>query len=592
MSIARGYNTVAEGLATRRLAAILVADVVGYSRLMEADEAGTLERLKYHRAAQIDPTIAKHHGRIIKLMGDGALVEFASVVDAVSCAVDIQRAMRTRDAAEPESGRIEFRIGINLGDLIVEGDDLYGDGLNIAARLESLAEPGGICVSAMVHQNVKAKLDLAFEDLGEQSLKNIAEPVRAYRVRLDGIGLPVAEPSKSLPLPDRPSIAVLPFTNMSGDPEQEYFSDGITEDIITELSRFDSLFVIARNSSFQFKGRSPKIQDVGRDLGVQYVVEGSVRKIGRRVRITAQLVESVSGNHLWAERYDRDLEDIFAIQDEVVGEIATAVSGQVDVAMFDRIRTRPTTNATAYEYLLHGEQLRSYNWGDPEAPALLRKAIEADPQSARAYAQLANWHAYSPLAYGVAAAEARRNAEPLLEKTKQLAPHNAFVLAINAQTYIMIGEPELALSCIRKAIQLNPNSYLVMSLAGDVLAFLGETDESLAWDEKTIRHDPMSMLSHREAAFEIFYMAGKFEEALRCIVGWRDLPLHMLAEAAATFAHLGRMDEAAEFRRRYEAAQPPGYDVQNYVSVMLGMCALQKQRDLWRDGFRKAGLIA
>jgi adenylate cyclase len=317
----------------RRLAAILAADVVGYSRLMSEDETGTLERLKSLRKELVQPKIKERKGRIVKLMGDGLLAEFPSVVEAVQCAIDIQQSMIGREADLPDERRISLRIGVNLGDIIVEGSDIYGDGVNVAARLEALADPGGICISGPAFELVDGKLDLTFDDIGEQQVKNIARPVRVYRLAL---GSQQTSPSKHLaeplPLPDKPSIAVLPFTNMSGDPEQEYFSDGITEDIITELSRFRSLFVIARNSSFHYKGQSPKVQDVGCELGVRYVVEGSVRKAGNRIRVTAQLVEASSGNHLWAERYDRDLEDIFAVQDELVRTITSTVGGRVESA--------------------------------------------------------------------------------------------------------------------------------------------------------------------------------------------------------------------------------------------------------------------
>ena len=306
----------------RRLAAILAADVVGYSRLMGQDEAGTLARLRGHRRELIDPEIAEHKGRIVKTTGDGILIEFPSVVEAVACAVAVQRGMADRNAATPEDQRIVFRVGVNLGDIIfAEDNDIHGDGVNVAARLEGIAEPGGICISGIVHDQVRDKLDLAFEDMGEQSLKNIARPVRMYRVRLTPAETtPKGTPTESAPvlaLPDKPSIAVLPFANMSSDPEQEYFADGIAEDIITALSRYPSLFVIARNSCFTYKGRAVDVKQVGRELGVRYVLEGSLRKSGNRVRITAQLIEAGTGNHVWAERYDRDLADIFAVQDEI-----------------------------------------------------------------------------------------------------------------------------------------------------------------------------------------------------------------------------------------------------------------------------------
>ncbi len=350
----------------RRLAAILAADVVGYSRLMEIDEAGTLAALKAHREKLIDPAIAERRGRIVKLMGDGSLVEFASVVDAVACAVAIQEGMSARNEGVPEDRRMAFRIGVHLGDVIVEGDDLYGDGVNVAARLEGLAEPGGVCISQQAYDQVETKLDLAYEDLGEQQVKNIARPVRTYRILLDGeappgvqrpktrglsatqiigsaavvvlvvAGLALAwwqpwkpdvEPASiermACPLPEKPSIAVLPFDNLSGDPAQEYFADGITESIITTLSKIPNLFVIARNSTFAYKGKPAKIQQVAEELGVRYVLEGSVQRAGDRTRITAQLIDALSGRHLWADHYDRDVGDIFALQDDITQQVMT-----------------------------------------------------------------------------------------------------------------------------------------------------------------------------------------------------------------------------------------------------------------------------
>ena len=374
----------------RKLAAILSADVAGYSRLMGEDEAGTLATLKAHRAEFIDPAIASHGGRIVKLMGDGALVEFPSVVDAVECAVAVQQGMAARNADLPGDTRIDFRIGVNLGDIIIDGDDIYGDGVNVAARLQEVAETGGVAISAAAHDQIAGKVEAAFEDVGEHELKNIAKPVRVYRWAEGTAGSPGE--SAPLALPDKPSIGVLPFTNMSGDPEQEYFSDGITEDIITELSRFRTLFVIARNSSFAFKGQAVDIGEVGRKLGVQYVVEGSVRKAGNRVRITAQLVEAESGNHVWAERYDRDLEDIFAVQDEVARTIVATVAGRVDDAGAERTQRRPTNDMAAYDYLLRANRhVHRYTKSDTaKARSYIEKAIELDPEIARAYALLAN----------------------------------------------------------------------------------------------------------------------------------------------------------------------------------------------------------
>jgi adenylate cyclase len=332
--------------ASRRLAAILAADIAGYSRLMGADEEGTLAALKALRAEVIDPTIAEHHGRIVKTTGDGLLVEFSSVVDAMRCATAWQAAMAERNTGEPGNGRIEFRIGVNLGDIIIDGDDIYGDGVNIAARLEALAEPGGICIERTVLTQTRGKVDFSVEDIGEQALKNIAQPVHVLRVRAKE--KPMPEPaSPALALPDKPSIAVLPFQNMSGDPEQEYFVDGMVEEIITALSRIRWLFVIARNSSFTYKGQAVDVKQVGRELGVRYVLEGSVRKAGNRVRITGQLIDAETGTHLWADRFDGSLEDVFDLQDKVASSVAGVIEPALQAAETARSADRPTADLTA-----------------------------------------------------------------------------------------------------------------------------------------------------------------------------------------------------------------------------------------------------
>jgi len=354
-------------------------------------------------------------------------------------------------------------------------------------------------------------------------------------------------------LPDKPSVVVLPFVNMSGDPEQEYFSDGITEDIITELARFNSLFVIARNSSFHYKGQSPRIQDVGRDLGVQYVVEGSVRKASNRVRVTAQLVEAASGNHIWAERFDRNLEDIFAVQDEVVREIATAVPGQLDLAAIQRVQRRPTDNMTAYEFLMQAVHIRHQDWGSPDAAALLEKAVAADPHCALAYASLANWHAYSILAHGAPADEARRQTVDYAEKAIQFEPNDSTVLSMIGEAYFMSGDLELAKQCMDKAIKLNPNNYHVMSFAGVTFAYLGDIEEALRWHEMILRHDPISIEAIREASIEIYYMAERHDDSIRSFIGWHNPPRHVLAEIAAAYAQVGRQvrpQESAESMRQ------------------------------------------
>ncbi|MGC1891150.1 MAG: adenylate/guanylate cyclase domain-containing protein [Stellaceae bacterium] len=375
----------------RRLTAILAADVAGYSRLMGADEEGTHERLKAHLAELVNPKIKEHRGRLVKNTGDGFLTEFASVVDAVRCATEIQRGMVDREPEGPEERRIRFRIGINLGDVIAEEHDIFGDGVNIAARLEGLAEPGGICVSRVVRDQVRDKLNCAFQDMGEQQVKNIARPVRVYGLPdLSTVANSVAAPV--LTFPDKPSIAVLPFANFTGGLEQEFFADGITEDIITALSKIRSLFVIARNSSFTFKGKYAPIKDIGRELGVRYILEGSVRKAGNRVRVTAQLVEAATGGHLWAERYDRELADIFAVQDEITECVRASIQPAVERSERERAARRTPENLDAWESYHRGIwHFSKFDEAENQkAQSFFYRAINLDAQFASAYAMLAS----------------------------------------------------------------------------------------------------------------------------------------------------------------------------------------------------------
>jgi TolB-like protein/class 3 adenylate cyclase len=376
----------------RRLAAILAADVAGYSRLMGANEEGTLVQLKTVRKALVDPTIAKHRGRIVKTTGDGMLVEFASAVDAVRGAVEVQRSMAEQNASLPQDQRIEFRIGIHVGDIIIDDNDIFGDGVNVVARLEGIAEPGGICVSNDAYRQVRGKVEIVCDDMGPQPLKNIAEPMQVWRVRLIGQNYPTgqsgstANERQALPLPDKPSIAVLPFQNMSGDPEQEYFADGVVEDIITALSRFKSLFVIARNSSFTYKGKAVDIKQVGHELGVRYVLEGSVRKAAGKVRITGQLIDAATGSHLWADKIDGSLEDIFDLQDQVTARVVGAIAPKLDNAEIERASRKPIENLDAYDCVLRGKAFARYAGHEENNEALrfFYRAIELDPRMASA----------------------------------------------------------------------------------------------------------------------------------------------------------------------------------------------------------------
>ena len=479
----------------RRLAAILATDVVGYSRLMAADEAGTLAELGAIRRELIDPKIAEHGGRTVKLMGDGALVEFASVVDALECAVAIQLAMGKRNAAKPEDRRIVFRIGINVGDIIIEGDDIYGDGVNVAARLESLAEPGGICISSSVREQVLNKVPISFSDLGEQTVKNIERPIRVYYVLLEGASsasppeVAVSQPAQA----QRASIAVLPFANMSGDPEQEYFADGISEDIITALSKISGLFVIARNSSFTFKGKNVHVGEVGKKLGVRFILEGSVRKAGNRVRITAQLVDASSAGHIWAERYDRELTDVFAVQDEVTKEIVAALSLNLTIGEEQQLTGEHTSSPEAYDSFLRGRELWHLQTKETNAEArvALQRAIELDPNFAPAYALLAITHMrdylnqWSP-SPSLSLEEGYKVAQEAVGRSDR-DPYAHWALG---SLYLWLRRHDEAERELRRAISLNPSFSLGYTLLGLTLHYSGGSEEALHYFERAIALDP------------------------------------------------------------------------------------------------------
>jgi TolB-like protein/Tfp pilus assembly protein PilF len=560
--------------------------VVGYGRLMEADETGTLSALRDRRRDILEPLLAKHHGRIVKVMGDGVLVEFASAVNAVECAVELQLGMAAANAQLPGERRIVLRVGINLGDVIAEGGDIYGDGVNIAARLEALAEPGGVLVSGKIHHEVASKLKLAFENLGERSLKNLQQPVRVYSV--SGTNPLDSETSlSSVSSASRSSIAVLPFNNMSGDPSQEYFSDGITEDIITELTRFRQLFVIARNSSFTFRGKSADVTEVGRKLGVQYVVEGSVRRIGSRVRITAQLIDAATGNHIWAERYDRDAEDIFEVQDEVVQNIASALFGQVEDAGAKRAKRKRPDSLAAYEYLLQGIQhhQRAAAGDLIEARRLIEKAVEIDPDFAIAYAWLAlvdrdAWDfEASPQLIQSALRDARRAVE--------LDEDDARCHIVLGYVYLCMRQLEPAEFHHRRGIALNPNDAHVTTHMGLLSAYLGNSADAIQWINKALRLNPYPPEWYRTWLGMAYYVGRHYEQAIanlnpRMAPGpWGRM------YSAASFAQLNRMDEARAQLAECRALRPRG-SLMEYASAEPFKNA--GDRDHLIQGLRKAGL--
>jgi TolB-like protein len=540
----------------RRLAAIVSADVAGYSRLMGRDESGTLAALKTLRRELIDPKIDEHGGRIVKTTGDGLLLEFASVVDAVRCVSEIQAAITAHNAGIPAERRIEFRVGVNIGDIILDGDDIFGDGVNVAARLQELAAPGGICVSGRVQEDVRGKLDIAFEDAGEQQLKNIAWPVRVHRVKAKGATSAV---SPQLALPDKPSIAVLPFQNMSGDAEQEYFADGITEDIITALSRIPSLFVIARNSSFAYKGKAIDIRQIGRELGVRYVLEGSVRKAGQRLRITGQLVESETGSHLWADRFDSVLEDVFDLQDRVTVAVAGAIEPSIGQAEIRRANRKPTENLQAYDWLLRaiGErQLYSRDSCD-RAIGMARRAIELDPRYAQAYAYLAVWVMIRWI-NGWMEDEAAETAEGVrfAHLAVQLAPNDSVVLTLAALALGHLNRDLAnAIPWLDRAIALNPNSALALGLGALVRTFAGDYATAIDHADRAMRLSPFDPSSN------VFSLARGISHLLQRqlpeAVAWLRKSAQDNPHNASTFlwlgsalAHAGQMEEARVAIRR------------------------------------------
>jgi adenylate cyclase len=476
----------------RRLAAIVSADVVGYSRLMGVDEVGTLAALRAHRVELIDPKINEHGGRIVKTMGDGLLLEFPSVVEATKCMVEIQSGMAERNQDVDVDQRIIFRIGVNLGDIIIEGEDILGDGVNIAARLQEIAEAGGMAISGRVHDDVRDRLEATFGDSGEQNLKNISRPVRVWQWS-PTVPAATATTDTPLPLPDKPSIAVLAFDNMSGDPEQEYFSDGIAEDIITELSRYPDFMVIARNSSFVYKGKSIDLTQVASDLGVRFVLEGSVRKAGNRIRVTAQLIEASTSGHIWAERFDRELVDIFAVQDEITAQIVSALGRSIQAFELRQSRRKPPTNLDAYDKCL--QALANMSSPDhmryAEARRLAREAIALDPDYARAYAVVAQTQLVSFTSRWLDDPEgsldaAYKNAQAAVA----LDDHNFLAYNILGLCQVWLRRHDLAIASLQHALELNPNEAFTRANLANALVFAGQPQEALDQVEIAMRLDP------------------------------------------------------------------------------------------------------
>ncbi len=552
----------------RKLAAILAADVVGYSRLMSEDEAGTLSALRARRKEVLEPAVAQRYGRIFKVMGDCVFVEFASAVNAVECAINLQKGMADRNASDAGGHPLHLRVGINLGDVVVDGGDLYGDGVNLATRLQEMADPGGICVSAKVYAEVDRKLELSFEDMGERPVKNIAEPVRVYRI---GAAAPANRaPAAALPLPNKPSIVVLPFLNMSGTPDQELFADGLTEDILTELSRFRDLFVISRNSSFKYKGKAVNVQQAARELGVQYVLEGSVRRAGNRVRVTAQLIDGETDRHIWAERYDRDLEDIFAIQDQVTSAIVATLPGRVEAASRDRASKKTPANMAAYECVLAGKTLhhRSTRADNAEAQRLLDRAIALDPKFGHAHAWKAcvlgqawtyNWCEDREAVWSQVAAE--------LDIALALDENDSDVHRILAALNIARDDLDRAGYHEDRALTLNPNDDLIVVQQGEILTWLGRPEEGIDWIKKAMRLNPYHPERYWNHLGRAYFVARRYREAIEAFQRIAAPDHQMFAFLAACHA---MMDDKAAAKECVEQVlrRQPEFTVETFRTAL------------------------
>jgi adenylate cyclase len=578
----------------RHLAAILAADVVGYSRLMEQNETETFERLRAHRKELFEPEIERHQGRIFKLMGDGMLAEFGSVVAAVECAVVLQRGMADRNAGLTNDRRIDMRMGINLGDVIVEGTDVHGDGVNIAARLQGLADPGGVMVSGTVYDHLQGKLDIALDFLGERQVKNVARPVRIYRVRLDG-----ATARTAPPLPDKPSIAVLPFDNLSGDPTQDYFADGIVEEITMALSRMRWLFVIARNSSFTYKGRAVDVKQVGRELGVRYVLEGSVRKAGNRMRITGQLIDTSTGTHLWADRFDGSMEDVFDLQDHVTASVVAAIAPRLEQAEFERSRRKPTESLDAYDYYLRGLSALHQRTKSSIDEALLHfhRAIELDPGFASAYGMAARCYSVQKVSGwaedpGKNIAEAKR----LAIRAAELGRDNAVALctAGNALSFV-VGDHDRGRELVDRATVLDPNMAWAWLFSGWIGIWLGEPEAANDQIAHALRLSPLD--PHRASMYaaiaSTYFFVGRYDEALV----WAERSvrehggfLYITAMVAASAALAGNIDRAREALHTLRSDYP-SMSI-SAISMPGSLFPFRRPEDIARlaEGLRKAGL--
>jgi adenylate cyclase len=576
----------------RRLAAILSADVKGYSRLMGDDELATVRSLSEYRGV-IAGVVSARGGRVVDMPGDNILAEFGSAVDAVEAALEFQTELGKRNAALPEQRRMAFRVGVNLGDLVVEGDRIYGDGVNIAARVEALAQPGGICVSAKVHEEVHRKLGLAFEDLGVHELKNIAGGVRVYRVASAGAAAQPAQAAATPAAQAKPSIIVLPFVNMSGAPDQEFFADGLTEDILTDLSRFRDLFVISRNTAFKFKGQAVDVRKVARELGVQFVVEGSVRRAGNRVRITVQLIEGETDRHIWAERYDRELEDIFALQDEITMAIVAILPGRVEAAARDRAERKLPENLAAWECVLEAKTLhhRSNRDDNARAEKLISRAIELDPNYAHAHAWKACILGQQWVYAWCQDLQATQNLiEKELETALGLDENDSDVQRVLAALNLIRNNHDKAAFHQTRALSLNPNDDLIVVQQGELLTWIGQGEDGVPWIQKAMKLNPFHPPRFWNHLGRAYFVARRYAEAVESFKRIAAPDQFHQSFLAASQAQLGDATSAAQHARSVLALNPEF----TWKATLMPILHYKHDRDLehHRESVLKAGLPA
>ncbi|UWU29173.1 adenylate/guanylate cyclase domain-containing protein [Rhizobium sp. WSM1274] len=568
----------------RRLAAILVADVVGYSRMMEADEVGTFEALKERRRHVLEPVVSAHGGRIVKLMGDGVLLEFPSAINAVEAALQLQLKMTEANVGIPAPRQIILRIGINIGDVIGEGSDIYGEGVNIAARLETLAEPGGICMSEKVHNEVQGKISIRMKDLGLVQLKNIAAPVRTF-----GMMTARALPSTAVfPSKEYTTVAVLPLTNMSGNADQEYFADGVTEDIITELSRFKNLSVVARNTTFSYKGQSVNVAEVGRQLGADFVLEGSIRLADQHLRASVQLIDAQTGAHVFAERFDREMAEIFAVQDQIVEAIIGRLFFNLqEVAGVVRGRTSTTSISAYTSWLRAGAAWR--NGDERGAREHMHDAIRIDPTYAPALASLGLLYAYWRFSEPNAATDVELENECQHFAARAIAADKTdpFVLTSVAACFLLVGKIDDAIRYSGIAIAISPHDINVLVARGMIIAYAGRHEEGLALVERGCKFEPLLPPAFVSSLGDCYYLARRFDSALAAYGTLINPPYFFRLNQAACLAQLGRVEEAAVIARQ----KPDTFDAIVYARNTIRICALPEDGDLWMDGFQKAGMF-